>query len=202
MGWFRSFFCARALQPPRRRITESEAVKMVTEHLATAAIEAWPKLRSSFQDFAPVQLPAIDEEQASLDLLLAATALDMQAIPNLFPADQAERLIELTFLFGRSLRHDDYGVHELMAYIDLYQDELARSQNNPLEAIEAVCWRLLRRWYGNKPDVLQVDLDEYGLGNQKNAFFADYVVEALMNPSFVGTWKTLNGTFIIAQRLR
>src|SRR5687767_9949216 len=77
-------------------ISETQAAELFFSSMTQRVFEEWPdvifELRKTFGP--ECILDQLDEEQAKLELLLAAMALDLLALKNLFPEEQAQRLFE------------------------------------------------------------------------------------------------------------
>jgi hypothetical protein len=106
------------------QMTEREAVIWVNQHIITSAVHVWPRFFRSMQTFANLSLQVLDDEQATFDLALAAMALELQAVKNLFPKDQAERITTFAYEQGHSAKYGDYAFQELKRYIGAYEAEL------------------------------------------------------------------------------
>lgn len=76
----------------KNEMTEQEAAARFVNYLMQAALKTWPTIKSTMQEFYKDKFTVEDEETAAYNLGLALIAQDLQAIPNLFPSDQAKRL--------------------------------------------------------------------------------------------------------------
>jgi hypothetical protein len=76
----------------KNQITELLAVRQRFQETAEQAQRAWPMIYKHLQNVSEGEFHVTDEERAIFDLVLAATAFDLQAVKNLFPAVQAERI--------------------------------------------------------------------------------------------------------------
>lgn len=102
---------------------------------------------------------------ASLDLSLAAIALDLQAVKNLFPPEQASRIEELVFMD----MNDPWAIEEVKQYDAAFQKE----RTNGLDPLgfSAVVGRLLRRWLGEN-----IKNCEAEIGGKKTGFIEAMVM--------------------------
>jgi hypothetical protein len=77
-------------------INETQSADLFFSSITDRVFEEWPEVLSELKEtFGPESaLDQLDEEQAKLELLLAAMALDLLALKNLFPAEQAQRLYD------------------------------------------------------------------------------------------------------------
>jgi len=108
----------------------------------------WPALKRTlqerFKDLPAFQTPSM----AALDLVVAVIALDLQALPNVFPKDQANRLRRYVLSFLEI--HEEYGTYvreEIALYEEAFRKHLSDGHvtGDPISAIPV---RLLNRWFG------------------------------------------------------
>lgn len=144
-----------------------------------------PNLCSSLEDELG-RLRVVDTHKASLDLGLALVALELEALPNLFPPSKASRLRAQALAAVSRVDESEYPVLEVTAYDEILTECLARALN----PIERVCERFLHRIthpeasYG--PEAFTVD-------PFRVAVISTYVVGS------VGRWKRLNELFEIVE---
>jgi hypothetical protein len=106
------------------QVTERDAVIRVNQHMINSAIQMWPGLYKKVGEIVALPFIVPDEEQAAFDLALAALALDLQAVRNLYSNDQAGRIEAWAYELGRSAKYGDYALKELKRYSEAFQSEL------------------------------------------------------------------------------
>ena len=75
----------------KKKITEQEIATSFVLFSFRGARDHWPKVKKNIQkSFEKISFE--DERKAQLDLALAIIAQEMQAVENLFPEKQAERI--------------------------------------------------------------------------------------------------------------
>jgi CheY-like chemotaxis protein len=133
---------------PKPIITEQEAVVSYLQGSLQAAQSKWPDIRDNLKATFGDRFVVKDEIVAPYDLYLAIIAMDLQALPNLFPIEQAKRIEHFALkCLGRIEERGTYSVEEVQAYSSLFQDELRniKRTGDPIAVIPA---RLLHRWLG------------------------------------------------------
>jgi hypothetical protein len=98
---------------------------------------AWPNNYKVLREALGKNFVVDDETMACLNCTLAAIALGLQAVKNIFPSVQASRI--KTFVFLEI--NDQQAVEEVKQYEIAYQQE----SDDPLGAVTG---RLLHRWLG------------------------------------------------------
>ncbi len=94
----------------KKKLTEQEAAAFVITGILKNAQSSWPALHKSFKDFFQDKFKILDENMASFDLSLAAIAQEMQALKNIFPKEQAERIEKWIF---KCMESDEWGVYAI-----------------------------------------------------------------------------------------
>ena len=84
------------MEPSKPRIGEAGAADLFFSLMTDRVFEEWPEVLSELREpVGPKWIPdQLDEDNARLELLFAAMALDLLALKNLFPPEQAHRLYE------------------------------------------------------------------------------------------------------------
>src|SRR5437868_4155717 len=77
----------------QKELSELDAVLLVNRTILQETTQMWPKFYQQLRgDGFWGQVVTQDEGPAGLDFTVAVMALEAQAVPNLFPADQATRI--------------------------------------------------------------------------------------------------------------
>jgi len=97
---------------------------------------AWPGIHKNFKDAFEEKFTIENETKASFDLALAAIALDLQAVKNLFHAEQADRLEQWVLKHVGGVENwGDYAVSEVKDYSSAFQSKMR--VDIPIGAISA-----------------------------------------------------------------
>lgn len=135
----------------KKKITEQEAASSFALHIVKETQDEWPAIYKKLKDSFKEKFIIEDEKRAALDLALAVIALDLQAVKNLFPKDQAERIEKWVFKSIDVTDWGEYAVTEVKKYGEEFQKDILNINGgdslngDPLSAISA---HLLRRWLG------------------------------------------------------
>lgn len=193
----------------RQKITESQAVGQVRSSVSNAVQQKWQAIYSDLRGMFGAQFVIPNESLAKYDLSLAATALDMQALPNLFSAEQARRIekwiyvsiapISAGFPSAKGSREqEEYARGELHEYGKAFQEDLAAltSGNSGLSSnpVDAVSHRLLHRWLGEHIAAFGVELAGKNTG-LISPILIMAVSAILCQFPFVGGWKQIQQNF-------
>ncbi|MDD5750934.1 MAG: hypothetical protein PHS73_00245 [Candidatus Peribacteraceae bacterium] len=171
----------------KKKISERTAVASTIPAYFSSIEKHWPALKKKLleqsvatgKDQLVFQVPSM----APIDLVLALIALDLQALPNIFPSDQAKRIHNLVLTFmATQTKEGTYAREE----IELYEEEWKKALNDPQHInlpYDAISNRLLHRWlYGKET----IDL----LGQHfSNPILVMAVSEMLLKLS--GAWEML-----------
>ena len=167
----------------KKTMMEQEAAARFVQYLMQAAREAWPTIESSMKEFYKDKFIVEEEKIAAYNLGLALIAQDLQAVPNLFPPDQAKRLEEWVYDCVDIEDWGEYAKEEVKKYGEKFQHDL-NNHENPIYAIPA---RLLHRWLGKGIQNFDVELN-----GKKTGILDPLLVEMLggiLISQFSGTWK-------------
>ena len=188
------------------QITELLAVEQRFEETAEQAQRAWPMIYKHLQNVSAGEFHVADEEQAIFDLVLAATAFDLQAVKNLFPAVQAERIETWTYRqFSRlqktanTREFEAYARDEITRYGQAWQKEAADALDGTGDGFmpgSAVAGRLLHRWLGDGIRIFEVEISGKKTGLISPLMIGS-MIEVLM--PFVGGWKRIADTFDVIE---
>ncbi len=175
----------------KKKITEQEAAAQFVLYITKEAQNTWPTIYKSLQDSFKDKLVVEDETMAAFDLTLAAIAQDLQAVKNLFPKDQAERIEKWVLKCIDTKDWGEYAIDEVKKYGEKFQKEIQNisTGGDPLSAIPA---RLLQRWIGKNIQKFDVEI------NGKKTGFIDPILLMMISSTltaFLGTWKKLKDNF-------
>lgn len=186
----------------RKKLTEKQAACHFVTDMLIDAREQWPTIYTTLKSY-DANLIVEDEAACDIHLALAAIALDMQAVNNLFSPEQSKRLVGFVFRYLdeidesgyvakearkydrvsdrllRNLETRGYIVHEVKRYQQVFQEAI-RNSENPIHAITV---RLLARWLG--------------VSSQQGQF-VNLVLTILISAhlaAFSGFWKETKATF-------
>ena len=74
------------------KLSEAEAAGQVVMSLFRALPGSWPSIADGLRPMLGDDASVLDDDLASYEFALAALAIQLQALPNLLPADQARRI--------------------------------------------------------------------------------------------------------------
>lgn len=165
----------------RKTLTELEAASCFVRFILEASGRAWPntyETLSRWQAAIGRKFVVQDERMASLDFSLAAIALNLQAVRNLFPPEQAKRIEERVFVDV----NDSWAVEELKQYDAAFQ----RGAADGLDPLGAVVGRLLHRWLGEN-----IKNCEAEIGGKKTGFIDAMVMSVTFDAlgELAGAWN-------------
>ena len=171
----------------KKKLTEQEAASLFVLYLVKDAQEAWPTIKKSLEESFEGKFIVEKEDMiASFDLALAAIAQDLQALKNLFPKDQAERIEKWVFKSLANMEDwGEYAVDEVKKYSEKFQKDIQniKAGGDPLSAIPA---RLLQRWLGKNIQNFDVEMNGKKTGIISPVFL---MMVSSMLVAFAGTWK-------------
>lgn len=179
----------------KKKLTEQEAAALFVLYIIKEVQDAWPTIHKNLKDLFKEKFVVEDEKMAVFDLVLAAIAQDLQAVKNLFPKDQAERIEKWVLKCIDTEDWGEYAVDEVKKYGEKFQKEIQNisAGGDPLSAIPA---RLLQRWLGKNIQNFEVEM------NGKKTGIIDPVLLLMVSSiliSFLGTWKRLKDNFEIVE---
>ncbi len=162
----------------KKKIREDTAVATYIDFLASAIKRDWDEIHQNFKDLVKeiglADDAIIRDERRAVDAFCGANiALAMQAVKNLFPLEQAERLKSLIIDVL-----DDENRIEVIKYNDIYE-RAVKDLEDPVSVISGI---VLSCWLGE--DMMK--LKELGLGLQ---FLVMYIDELFVGYSKY--WKTI-----------
>ncbi len=172
----------------KETLTEQEAASFFILYLTKKAQEVWPTIKKSLEDTFKERFMVTEEDVvASYDLALAAIAQDLQALKNLFPVDQAERIEKWIFKCLANLEDwGEYSVDEVKRYSNAFQKSLNNIERygNPINTIPIL---LLYKVLGKNIENIEVKIN-----GKKTGFFDPLIVGMVTDilvRQFAGTWK-------------
>lgn len=179
----------------KKKLTEQEAAAQFVLHIMRETQVAWPTIRKSLKDTFKEKFIVEDETMAAFDLALAAIAQDLQAVRNLFPNDQAERIKKWVYQFIDTEDWGEYAVAEVKKYGEKFQIDIQNinAGGDPLSAIPA---RLVQRWLGQNIHnfVVEMNGDKTGIISPVLLMMIGGTLSA-----FLGTWKRIKNDFKLVE---
>ena len=192
MGLFDKLFGGgRTEEVSSKRLSEPEAVQLFFYTKNKELDDQWDDLLKALRrdERRAELLKDLDESKAKLDLMLAAVAVDLIALDNLFPPGRAERLNQITLKsFPEEFR--EYANEAISEYCTQFKEALS-SGLNPMQSMGEIFfgrWGLAGDEY--PPPVGQVFIP-------RNQLAAMALTSALC--AFLGGWKRINDTFEIVE---
>jgi len=168
-------------------LTEQEAAAILVGSSFRNTQHGWPNVYSSLKGFREEKFVIADESKAAFDLGLGAIALDLQAVKNLFPVEQADRLENwvLTWVwnFAATNGRGGYALDEIKKYGTAFRKESGSGADFALGAIPG---RLLHRWLGETIKTFESEI------SGKKSGFIDVMLmseTASVLIGFSGFWK-------------
>jgi hypothetical protein len=179
----------------KKKLTEQEAASHFVLYIIKEAQNAWPTIHKNFKDSFREKFIVEDEKMAVFDLALAAIALDLQAVKNLFPKDQAVRIEKWVLKCIDTEDWGEYAVDEVKKYGEKFQKYIQNisAGGDPLSAISA---RLLQRWLGNNIKNFDVEIN----GNKTGIISPILLIEVSSIFTYLhGNWKRLKDNFRVVE---
>jgi len=179
----------------KKKLTEQEAASHFVLYIIKEAQDVWPTIYKNLKDSFKEKFVVEDEKIAAFDLALAAIAQDLQAVKNLFPKDQAERIEKWVLKCIDTEDWGEYAVDEVKKYGEKFQKDVQNisAGGDPLSAIPA---RLLQRWLGKNIQNFDVEMS-----GKKTGIISPVLLMMVssMLAAFLGTWKRLKDNFKIIE---
>lgn len=157
------------------------------------AKDAWPTIYKSLKKSFKKKFVVKNETMAAFDLALAAIVQDLQAVKNLFPTEQAERIEEWVLEFIDSKDYwGEYAVNEVKKYGEIFQNEI-QTGGDPLSVIPGC---LLHRWLGENIKNFDVEMN-----GKKTGVISPILLMMVSSTliAFLGTWKRLKDKFKLVE---
>lgn len=179
----------------KKRLTEQEAACLFVLDILKEAQGTWPTIHIQLKETFKEGFVLEDEEMAAFDLALAAIAQDVQAVRNLFPKDQAERIQKWILKSVDSEAWGEYAIDEIKNYGIEFTKNIQNIETggDPLSAIPT---RLLQRWLGKNIQNFEVVMN-----GKKTGIISPLLVMMVSNilAAFLGIWKKLKDDFKIVE---
>lgn len=181
----------------KKKLTEQEAALNFVGYIMNEASSIWPTIHEDLKNSFEGQFVLEREKMANFDLALAAIALDLQAIKNLFPNNQAERIEKWVYECFNPLDWGEYAVEEIKKYGKEFQEHTPNMYvgTNPLSAVSA---RLLHRWLGENIHNFEIDMGGFSNDEKTGIVSISPQLQMIVDSSligFIGTWKRLKDKF-------
>ncbi len=175
----------------KKKLTEQEAAAQFVLYIVKEAQAAWPTIYKNLKDTFKEEFVVEDETMAAFDLALAAIAQDLQAVKNLFPKDQAERIEKWIYQCINTEDWGEYAMEEVKKYGEKFQKDIQNinAGGDPVSAIPA---RLVQRWLGKNIHNFDVEM------NGKKTGIINPVLLMMVTgtlTAFLGTWKRMKDNF-------
>jgi hypothetical protein len=129
----------------KEKKTEREVSGEFVMGMLQSAQAVWPDVYAAFREVHGERFIVENHVMASFDMGLAAIAMQQQAVPNLFQAEQAKRILRWIRNLAETPGYEKYSLHELDAYDAAWRHALA---NEPMGLMSCIPGRLLHRWLG------------------------------------------------------
>lgn len=78
----------------KQTVSENEAAGLFLVGLLRDVQQAWPSIATALQEFAIPDAFDPEDKEAAFEFALAVVAVQIQAIPKLFPGEQADRIMK------------------------------------------------------------------------------------------------------------
>lgn len=177
----------------KTEMTEQEAVGRFILDILQGIKVKWPEITASFAELFKDKV-VLDEVMAMYDFTLAAIALNIKPIDNLFPKPQAERINKLITNHLSQINKETMGTYaldEVMGYRKELEIPLEKIKGgeNPLEAMSV---RLLGRWLGDDLGRFEVEFN-----GKKTGYISPLLVMLLTEKiiAFLGFWKRISENY-------
>lgn len=170
-----------------KKLTEQEAVSYFILSVIKEAQDKWPTIHKALIDSFKDKFVVEDEKRAPFDLALAAIAQDLQAVQNLFPKDQAERIEKSVLKCVDMEGWGKYPSDEIKKYRDEFQHVLQniKTDGDPLMSIPE---HLLQQWLGKNIQNFKMEI-----GGEKTGFIEPLILSMIFVTlsGFSPIWKKL-----------
>ncbi|MDI6816316.1 MAG: hypothetical protein QME41_03860 [Actinomycetota bacterium] len=149
----------------KKKISEHEAAAVFVLSIFQAVEKAWPDILNDFESYFKNEVAIPNDDFATFNLSLAITSLELSALWNLFPRDQAERLANESMKcieqMCTSEEYKDYA-HEVM---QVYTNSISDALDGPESPLEYVSIGLLYLWLGEQIKNFEVEIDGQKTGH-------------------------------------
>jgi hypothetical protein len=128
----------------KKTVTESVIAAAFVQYVRESVAADWPGIYMKLKASAGERFHVEDEATACVDLILAVIAVDMQALPNLFPGEQAQRLHSWVLSAINTPDYSEYRTSEAEAYSEAWRSALNSVQ--PIDVLGTIPKRLVLQW--------------------------------------------------------
>lgn len=174
----------------KESLTEKEAALQFVGLMLEKAQHIWPNIRKDLKEAFKEKFVVENETMATFDLYLAAIAQNLEAVKNLFPTQQADRIEKWVLkCIGQTEDWGTYAVDEVKEYGAAFQKELRIGVEFALGAIPG---RLLHRWLGEGIKNFEVEIGGTKTGHI-DVMLMSMTTSALA--AFIGFWKNIKVNF-------
>lgn len=176
----------------KKKLTEQEAAAQFVFYIFTESWDVWPIIHKDLKDGFKEGFIVEDENMAAFNFALAAIAQDLQAVKNLFPHDQAER-IEKLVLRCVDVEYGGYAIDEVKKYSNQFQMAI-QNISSDCNALDTIPGRLLQRLLGKNIKNFCVKMN-----NQMTDMVSPILIVVFSGIfiNILGTWKKLKDNFNI-----
>jgi hypothetical protein len=126
-----------------KKLPEVEAVGQFVMMVMKGVQHQWPEIAAELTKMLRLKDPISDEHHAGLEFALAVIATQIQALPNLLPANQANRIREYIMKCISSPELASYPREAIQEYQDAWDKCLQRNES-PIDGIASVLFDKLR----------------------------------------------------------
>lgn len=181
----------------KKKLSEQEAALHFIGSIMIEAPSAWKAIYEDLKNTFPDQFILEREKRANFDLSLAAIALDLQAVRNLFPVIQTERIEKWVYECCNTGDWGEYAVAEVREYGKVFQEHTPNMYVGTFP-VSAVSARLLRRWLGENIHNFEIDMGDFGNGGKTGIVSLDVQLQMMVDSllmGFIGRWKGIKDNF-------
>jgi len=181
----------------KKKLTEQEAALHFIGSIMNEAPSAWQAIHEDLEDIFKDQFVLEHEKMANLDLSLAAIALDLQVVRNLFPNIQAERIEKWVYECFNTGDWGEYAVAEVKEYGKVFQEHTPNMYVGTLP-VSAVSARLLHCWLGENIHNFEIDMGDFGDGEKTGIVSISPQLQMMVDSllmGFIGNWKRIKDNF-------
>jgi hypothetical protein len=112
----------------KKRLTEIEAAGQFVLMVTKGVQQQWPQIVKELQGIFQAEDAISDDQYASFEFVLAVIACQIQALPNLLPADQASRIREYVMQCISSPELREYPREALQEYQSAWDQSLQQGE--------------------------------------------------------------------------
>ena len=121
----------------KQNLSEVEAAGQFVLMIANGIEQHWSEIAKDIKDIFPEEESLADDQYASFEFVLAVIACQIQALPNLLPADQAYRIRQYIIQCISSPELGEYPAETIQEYQNAW-DQSLRESEPPFYGIAAV----------------------------------------------------------------